>query len=81
MKKEQLIAALVKTCFKLDDNFIRQQQKTERLQRMAQLARAGEKDSEEFKKLDREFQHPTVIDSSDAYTELHNIVTKLRKYE
>lgn len=79
MKKQELIEKLIKVCFKLDDNYIRQKEKTERLSRMAQLARAGQKDSEEFKRLDCEIRNPTVIDSSDEYVELHRIVTKLKK--
>lgn len=46
---------------------------------MAQLARAGKKDSEEFKKLEIEFQHPTVIDFSEHIVQLHRLMGKFRK--
>lgn len=80
MKKsrDNYIDDLVSVAFKLDDNFLRQKEKSKELQRMAQLARAGEKDSEEFKTLDRRYKNPTVIDSSNEWEELHRIVTQLR---
>lgn len=70
---------LIEICLKLDDAYIRQMNKSKDLQRMAQLAKAGEKDSEEFKKLDNLYRNPTVIDMSDTYVELHKLMKKYRK--
>lgn len=73
--KECKIEKLIKYCRELAE--LRQQStdKTEALQEMARLARAGQKDSEEFKKLEQ--QHPVnqVIDYSDV---IGNIIKTLK---
>lgn len=75
---ENQIEQLLEICFKLDDAYIRQKQQTSDYTRMAQLARAGEKDSKEFKTLDSYYRNPTVIDMSDTYLKLHKLMSKIR---
>lgn len=70
---------LIEICLKLDDKYIKVKERTEGLQRMAQLARAGEKDTQEFKELESMYKNPTVVDSSDEYEELHKLMKKFRK--
>lgn len=70
---------LLEICIRLDDNYIRAVERSNQLSRMAQLARAGQKDTEEFKRLERLHKNPTVTDSSNEYVELHKLMKKLRK--
>ena len=72
------IDQLIQICLKLDDSYIRAKERSEQLGRMAQLARAGQKDSEEFKKLKFLHEHPTVTDSSNEYAELNRLMKKFR---
>lgn len=69
---------LIQVCLKLDDNYIKSKQKTLDVQRMAQLSREGQKDTEEFKILELKYKHPTVIDSSNEYVELHKLMKRFR---
>lgn len=77
--KSKDLEKLVEICLRLDDNYIRQMEKSENLAEMARLARAGKKDTKEFKRLDLLYKHPTVIDSSNEYIELHRLMKKFRK--
>lgn len=77
--KSKDLEKLVEICLRLDDNYTKQIERSQNLAEMARLARAGKKDTEEFKKLDFLYKHPTVIDSSNEYVELHRIMKKFRK--
>jgi CHAD domain-containing protein len=79
--KEDHLNDLAKIAFKIDDVLQKQQEKSERLTRMAQLARQGLKDSEEFKKLDREFKDPQFTSPSEELHELRIIVKRLRRWK
>lgn len=81
MTKEDTLIELAKLCFKIDDVLQMQQEKSERLQRMAKLARQGLKESEEFKRLDNEFRHPQFSGPSEELHQLRIIVKKLRKWK
>lgn len=80
-KKEDYLNELAICAFKIDDVLQKQQEKSERLQRMAKLAREGLKDSDEFKKLENEFKYPQFTGPSEELHELRGIVKKLRKYK
>ncbi len=80
-RKQDYINQLVKLAFRLDDKATETRAKTARYQRAAQLAREGKQDTEEFKKLKWEIDHPTVVDSSNEYAELEVIVKHLRKFK
>ena len=79
--KEDHINDLVNISFKIDDALQRQQDKSDRLTRMAQLSKAGLKDTDEFRKLDNEFRHPQFSGPSEELYALRDIVKRLRKYK
>lgn len=79
--KSDHLHELALIAFKIDDKSALVDKKTERLRRMATLSREDKKDSEEFKMLDREFKHPTVIDFGDDFSALRKVVKRLRKYK
>ena len=79
--KQSYIDELVKIALQIDDKAARQEERTKKLQRMASLAKAGNKDSEEFKALEHEFQHPTVTDYGDEITALRRVVKQLKRYK
>lgn len=77
MTKQDRIDNLIFNCKQLAKLQELSKQKTEDLQKMANLARAGEKDSERFKELDKEYKYPTVIDYGDVVRDIVNIVKYL----
>lgn len=79
--KNDHLLELAKLCFKIDDVLQKQKEKSERLQRMAQLARQGLKEIQEFKTLEREFKNPVIDGPSEELHELRIIVKRLRKYK
>lgn len=79
--KQDYLHELVLIAFRMDDKAKRQEEKTRRMQRMASLARAGQKDSEEFKMLEAEFRHPTVTDYGDDMFALRRVVNQLMRYK
>jgi len=79
--KQEYLHELALIAFRMDDKAKRQEEKTKRMQRMASLARAGQKDSEEFKKLEAEFKHPTVTDYGNDMFALRRVVKQLRRYK
>lgn len=79
--KEDHLNDLAKLAFKIDDVLQKQQERSDRITRMAQLARQGLKDSEEFKKLEIEFKHPQFTGPSEELHDLRIIVKRLRKYK
>lgn len=68
--KEDHLNDLVKLAFKIDDVLQKQQERSERLAKMASLAKQGLKESDEFKKLEREFKTPQFTGPSE---ELHDL--------
>ncbi|CAH1002640.1 hypothetical protein LEM8419_03512 [Neolewinella maritima] len=54
--------------------------RTSQLKRMAQLARAGKKETEEYKNIEWESKQPAVFDFGDKMEDLRKIVKRLRKY-
>ena len=79
--KEDHLNDLVKLAFKIDDVLQKQQERSERLAKMASLAKKGLKESDEFKKLEREFKIPQFTGPSEELHDLRLIVKKLRKYK
>lgn len=79
--KQEYLHELALIAFRMDDKAKRQGEKTKKLQRMASLARAGQKDSKEFKQLESEFRHPTVIDYGDDLIAMRRVVKQLRRYK
>ena len=79
--KQEYLHELALIAFRMDEKVKRQEDKTKRMQRMASLARAGQKDSEEFKRLEVEFRHPTVTDYGDDIFALRKVVKQLRQYK
>jgi len=67
--------------YSIDEKAAKQEAKTKRLQRMSELARAGQKESKEFKKLEMEFNHTTVTDYGNDMFALREVVKKLRRYK
>lgn len=80
-KKQDYLHELALIAFKMDDKAKKQEEKTKRMQRMASLAMGGKKDSDEFKKLELEFKHPTVTDYSNDMSSLRRVVKQLRRYK
>jgi len=79
--KLQYLHELALIAFSMDEKAAKQEAKTKRLQRMAALARAGQKESEEFKKLEMDFNHPTVTDYGEDMFALRKVVKQLRRYK
>ena len=79
--KQDYVNQLVKLAFRLDEKAAETRAKTSLMQRAAQLARDGKQDTEEFKKLKWEIDHPTVVDSSNEFAELEALVKQLRKFK
>lgn len=77
MKKQDRIDKLILHCKELVKLQELSRQKTDDLQEMARLARAGEKGSGRFKELDRLYKHPTVIDYGDVVRDIVNTVKYL----
>lgn len=75
--KTKEIEQLIEACKELAAKRNLSREKTEALKRMAVLARQGEKDSEEFKSLDRKYPPNQVIDSTDVVERICRIVRKL----
>jgi hypothetical protein len=65
-KKEDYVNDLVSIAFKMDEKANRQHERTERFRKMASLARQGKKDTQEFKQLEMELNHPVAFDFDDA---------------
>ena len=79
--KLEYLHELALIAYSMDEKAAKQEAKTKRLQRMAALARAGQKDSKEFKQLEMEFNHPTVTDYGDNIFALRKVVKQLRRYK
>lgn len=79
--KEEHLNDLVKLAFKIDDVLQKQQEHSERLAKMARLAKQGLKETPEFKKLEQEFKHPQFTGPSEELHDLRIVVKKLRKYK
>ena len=67
--KQEYLQELALIAFRMDDKAKRQEEKTKRMQRMASLSRAGQKDSKEFKQLEAEM------------FALRSVVKQLRRYK
>ena len=80
-KKEDYLKDLVLIAFRMDEKANRQQERTKKIQRMASLARQGLKETEEFKRLDREFSKPTVTDFGNEMNDLQRVVKQLKRYK
>lgn len=79
--KQDYINDLVSIAFRMDEKANQQKERTKRAQRMASLARQGLKDSEEFKRLDTEFRHPTVTNFGNEMNDLQRVVKQLKRYK
>lgn len=79
--KLEYLHELALIAYSIDEKAANQEAKTKRLQRMAVLARAGQKDSKEFKQLEMEFKQPTVTDYGDDMFALRKVVKQLRRYK
>lgn len=77
MKKEDRIKKLIAYCKELSRLNDLSKEKSSELQEMARLARAGMKDSEEFKKLEWKHKHPTVIDFGTVVSDISRTVKYL----
>lgn len=75
-KQQELIKRCIQDIMKRVDA---QNRKTKELQRMAHLARTGQKESEEFKILEMKHRHPTVIDYGNPIMELNELGLKKGK--
>jgi hypothetical protein len=79
IKKEKLIQELIEVADKIEVKYSFNKQKTEELQLMANLARMGLKESEEFKVLERKYKQPQVVDFGDVIKKVAEISQKLKK--
>lgn len=79
--KEDYLKDLVLIAFRMDEKATRQQERTKKIQRMASLAKQGLKETEEFKRLDREFRQPTVTDFGNEMNDLQRVVKQLKRYK
>ena len=79
--KQDYLQELALIAFKMDEKAEKQEARTKKMQRMASLARAGQKDSKEFKQLDMEFRQPTVTDYGNEMFALRKVVKQLRRYK
>ena len=79
--KQDYLNDLVLIAFKMDEKANRMHERTKRLQRMAILARQGQKESQEFKQLEQEFKHPTVTDFGNEMNDLQRVVKQLKRYK
>lgn len=78
MKVDDKISKLIDECKDMASLYYRQKEKTTGLQRMAKLAREGNKETQEFKDLERKYRHDvTVVDFSDVVGRIVKIVEKL----
>jgi predicted HTH transcriptional regulator len=78
-KRDQYIAKLINVAMLIADKAELVEQRTKGLQQMAVLAKAGQKDTPEFKQLERLYKQPSAFDISTEMVELRNIVKQLRK--
>ena len=79
--KQDYLHELGLIAFKMDDKAKRQEYRTKKMQLMANLARAGKKDSQEFKRLEMEFAQPTVTDYGNEMFAMRRVVKQLRRYK
>ena len=79
--KLEYLHELALIAYSMDETAAKQEAKTKRLQRMAKLARSGQKDSKEFKQLEMEFNQPTVTDYGNDMFALRKVVKQLRRYK
>jgi len=77
--KLEYLHELALIAYSINEKAAKQEAETKRLQRMASLARAGQKDSNEFRTL--EFNQPTVIDYGDDMFALRKVVKQLKRYK
>lgn len=81
MKRTDYLDKLEKVATDIDDKYIKRLERTDKVTKMASLARKGLKESDDFKKLEREVNSIQVNDFGNELQELHKIMTKLRKYK
>jgi hypothetical protein len=79
--KLEYLHELALIAYSIDEKTTKQKDKAKRLQRLNALARAGQKDSKEFRTLEFEFNHPTVIDYGSDMFALRKIVKQLKRYK
>jgi hypothetical protein len=79
--KQDYLNDLVLIAFRMDEKANRQHERTKKIQRMASLAKQGLKDTEEFKRLDREYRQPTVTDFGNEMNDLQRLVKQLKRYK
>jgi hypothetical protein len=79
--KEDHLNDLAKLAFKIDDVLQKQQERSERLTKMASLARQGLKETPEFKKLEQEFKQPQFTGPSEELHDLRIVVKRLRRWK
>lgn len=79
--KDDYLKDLVLIAFKMDEKANKMYERSKRLQVMASLAKQGLKESEEFKKLEREFRSPTVTDFGNEMNDLQRVVKQLKRYK
>lgn len=78
-KRDQYIAKLINVAILIADKAEAVEQRTKGLQQMAVLAKAGLKDTNEFKQLERLYKQPSAFDISTEMVELRKTVKHLRK--
>ncbi len=79
--KETLLEKLALVAFKIDSKAQKMQAQTEKMQRMAYLARVNQKESIEFKQLEFEMRtNPRVTDFGDEILETQKIAKRLKKF-
>lgn len=78
--KQDYLNDLVLIAFRMDEKANQQHERTKKVQQMASLARQGLKDSDEFKRLEIEFKHPTVTDFGNEMNDLQRVVKQLKRY-
>ena len=79
--KQGHLEDLIEIVYKIDNYFQLQQDRSDRLKRMAQLSKQGLKETEEFKKLDREFKTPSFVGNQECFEDLRHKVKILKKYK
>ena len=79
--KNDYLQELLSIAIKIDEKLELSSQKTKRIQRLAALAKQGDRETDEYKALMSEFRNPTVISFDSEMAGIRHVVKKLRKYK